>query len=207
MNINGKIYIIRNDVNDKVYIGQTTMNVEDRFRHHLSSKPETHNGQAILYAIRRHGREHFFVETLVDGIETYEELNALEEKYIAEYNSMTPNGYNLCPGGQKWRNSKNANVRVDFSLVRDYLSGLSLRAVAEKHGCSVSKVKYHVRKSGHELRANNNPYSAHASALTEEVLRGLFLDEHLTDKEISERTGLSRRWVRKRRQDFNIRRI
>ena len=205
--MNGKIYIIRNDINDKVYIGQTTMDVEKRFKLHLSSKPETHNRQMILCAIQSLGREHFSVETLVEGIKTYEELNALEEHYIAEYNSMKPNGYNLCPGGQKWRNSTRANVEVDLSLVKDYLSGKSLRAVAEEHGCSVSKVKYHVRKSGNELRANNNPYSAHASALTEDVLRDMFLDEHMTDKEIAESTGLSRRWVRKRRQDFGIHRI
>lgn len=205
--MNGKIYIIRNDINDKVYIGQTTMDVDKRFKLHLSSKPETHNRQMILCAIQSLGKEHFHVETLAEGIETYEELNALEEKYIAEYNSMKPNGYNLCPGGQQWRNSTRANVEVDPELVSDYLSGMSLRAVAEKHGCSVSKVKYHVRKSGNELRPNNNPFSAHASALTEEDLRHLFLEEHLTDQEIADQTGMSRRWVRKRRQIFNIHRI
>lgn len=205
--MNGKIYIIRNDVNDKVYVGQTTMTVHDRFRHHLSSKPETHNHQAILYAIRAHGREHFWAETLEEGIETHEELNRLEEEYIAKFNAMKPNGYNLCPGGQKWRNSARANVEPDEAIVSDYLSGLSTRAVAEKHGCSTNKVKYHVRKAGHELRAKNNEHSAHASDLTEERLRELYVSEGLTDKAIAELTGMSPRWVRKRRQIFDIRRI
>jgi len=205
--MNGKIYIIRNDVNSKVYIGQTTMTVQQRFRSHLSSKPETHSYQMILCAIRKYGKEHFYVETLVEGIETHEELDALEEKYIAEYDSMKPNGYNLCPGGTRWRNSKTAETVVDYNLVNDYLSGMSLRDVAEKHGCSVSKVKNHVLKSGNQLRKNNNPFSSHASALTEDELRKLFVEENLTDREISERTGFSKRWVRKRRQIFNIRRI
>lgn len=205
--MNGKIYIIRNDINNKVYIGQTTMTVQQRFRSHLSSKPEQHYYQMILCAIRKYGKEHFHVETLVEGIETREELDALEEKYIAEYNSMKPNGYNLCPGGTRWRNPKTATTIVDPNLVNDYLSGMSLRDVAEKHGCSVSKVKNHVLKSGNQLRKNNNPHSAHASALTEDELRKLFIEEKLTDREISERTGLSKRWVRKRRQMFNIHRI
>lgn len=183
------------------------MTVEQRFKSHLRSKPEQHNYQMILCAIQKYGREHFNVETLVEGIETREELDALEEKYIADYNSLKPNGYNLCPGGTRWRNSKTANVEVDYDLVNDYLSGMSLRAVAEKHGCSPTKVKKHVLKSGNQLRKNNNPYSAHASALTEEELRKFFLAEKLTDAEISERTGLSKRWVRKRRQIFNIHRI
>ena len=90
--MNGKIYVIRNKINDKVYIGQTTMTVQSRFQHHLSSKPESHHYQAILCAIRKHGKENFWVETLVEGIETHEELDRLEEKYIAEFNSMKPNG-------------------------------------------------------------------------------------------------------------------
>ena len=205
--MNGKIYVIRNKINNKVYIGQTTMTVQDRFRHHLSSKPESHNYQAILCAIRSLGRENFWVETLEEGIETHEELNRLEEKYIAEFNSLKPNGYNLCPGGQQWRNSTRANIEPDMEIVSDYLSGMSTRAVAEKHGCSTNKVKYHVRKAGHELREKNNKYSDHASEMNEDRLRELFVDKGLTDKAISDLTGLSTRWIRKRRQTFGIHRI
>lgn len=205
--MNGKIYVIRNKINDKVYIGQTTMTVQSRFQHHLSSKPESHHYQAILCAIRKHGKENFWVETLVEGIETHEELDRLEEKYIAEFNSMKPNGYNLCPGGQKWRNSARANIEPDQGIVSDYLSGMSTRAVAEKHGCSTKKVRYHVEKAGHQLRKNNNEYSAHASALTEKRLKELYLNSNMTNKQIAELTGLSERWVRKRRQTFDIHRI
>ena len=35
----GSIYIIKNKINDKVYIGQTTMTVHERFMVHL--KPST----------------------------------------------------------------------------------------------------------------------------------------------------------------------
>lgn len=205
--MNGKIYVIRNSVNDKVYVGQTTMSVADRFRHHLSSKPESHHYQAILCAIRAHGRENFWVETLVEGIGTHAELDRLEEEYIERFNSMKPNGYNLCPGGQKWRNSARANIEPNLEIVADYLSGLSVRAVADKHQCSTSKVKYHVRKAGHALRDKNNAYSAHASDLTEDKLRQLYLQDGLSDTQISGMFGLSPRWVRKRRQMFDIHRI
>lgn len=121
--------------------------------------------------------------------------------------TLRPGGYNLCPGGRQWRNSKLANVEPDARLVDAYLSGLSLRDVAAKFGCSVSKVKYHVVKSGHALRANNSACSKHASALTEAILRRLYTVERKTDTEIAALYGMSSRWVRKRRQTFDIRRI
>lgn len=204
--MNGSIYVIKNDVNDKLYVGQTVATVEERFKRHLSSNPETHN-QAILWAIRKYGAEHFYIETLETGIESEEELNRLEEKYIQELNSLKPNGYNLCPGGKQWRNSKLANVEPDMRLVTAYLSGMSLRDVAAQYGCSVNKVKYHIKKSGNALRKNNNQYSKHTSRLTEDALRQMFIDRRMSDREISDETGFSMRWVRKRRQMFDIHRI
>lgn len=35
----GSIYIIKNDINEKVYVGQTTMTVHERFMTHM--KPST----------------------------------------------------------------------------------------------------------------------------------------------------------------------
>lgn len=205
--MNGSIYIIRNTINDKVYIGQTIQAVERRFRAHLSSDPRRYH-QAILWAMEKLGRDKFYVETIVTGIETTDELDKLEEKYIREYNSMKPNGYNLCPGGCRWRNSKTANVVLDQSLVDDYLSGMSLRAVAEKHLCSVSKVKYHVRLSGASLRAKNNEFNApRETKVSDEVLERLFLTEGKTDAEVAELFGITEGWVQKRRRKLGIYRI
>lgn len=205
--MNGSIYIIRNTVNEKVYIGQTIQTVERRFKGHLSGDPRRHN-QAILWAMEKLGRENFYVETLATGIETVEELDALEEKYIQEYNSMKPNGYNLCPGGCKWRNSKTANVVLDQTLVDDYLSGMSLRAVAEKHNCSTNKVKYHVRLSGAKLRAKQNEFSQPRATKTDDaVLERLFLEENRTDVEVSEILGITEDWIQKRRRQLGIYRI
>lgn len=203
--MNGSIYVIRNDVNQKLYVGQTTMPVKERFKRHLSCNPKTHN-QAILWAIRKHGKEHFWVETLETGVETEEELNRLEEEYIAKMNTMKPNGYNLCPGGGQWRNPNNRFV-IDRSIVEDYLSGMSLRAVAAKHGCCATHVKKNVLAAGESMRKNHNPYSKHASELTEELLRELFLSQGKTDQQIADAYGLGCRWVRRRRQNFGIHRI
>lgn len=203
--LNGSIYVIRNDVNGKVYVGQTTGSVKSRFDQHIkaSRSPERYN-QAILWAIHKYGAEHFKVETIVSGIGNRDELNALEEHYIQELHGMKPEGYNLCPGGAQWRRPVEP---PDMRIVDAYLSGKSVRAVAEEFGCSATKVKKHVLKSGNEMRRNNNPYSAHASVLTEAELRRMYLDEGMTDADISKAVGISERYVRKRRQIFNIHRI
>lgn len=58
----GYIYKIWNDVNDKVYVGQTTRNVEHRLKEHIYSA----NGKKPRYmqilhlAIKEIGPEHFF---------------------------------------------------------------------------------------------------------------------------------------------------
>lgn len=59
--MNGKIYVIENSVNNKLYVGQTTQLVEDRFKQHLkSSNSNSNNKQLIHKAICKHGKENFF---------------------------------------------------------------------------------------------------------------------------------------------------
>lgn len=59
----GYIYKIYNDINNKVYIGQTSKTVEDRFKEHIK---QAKNGTPYhLYnAMRKYGIEHFFVEEI-----------------------------------------------------------------------------------------------------------------------------------------------
>lgn len=199
--MNGKIYIIRNEVNDKVYIGQTKRSIEKRFQEH-ATMTEAKKGLVLARAMQKYGADKFYVELLEDGFRTREELDAAETRYIDSFGSRAPNGYNVAEGGLG-----HDVLIVDMSLVLDYLSGMSIRAVGAKHGCSASKVKKHVLASGNRMRARNNPCNGRASVLTEEALRDLFEVQHLTDLEISKQTGLSKRWVRKKRQMLGIHRI
>lgn len=56
----GNIYKITNDINGKVYIGQTVQSVEKRFKQHMfkNSCPKLAN------AIKKYGKSHFTIETL-----------------------------------------------------------------------------------------------------------------------------------------------
>jgi group I intron endonuclease len=77
----------------KSYIGQTCDLVR-REKQHQS----TDCSPAFANAIAKHGFENFLKEILVEGL-TLPEANEGESRFIAEYNTMSPNGYNLMEGG------------------------------------------------------------------------------------------------------------
>lgn len=73
-------------INDKQYVGQTIRNKS--FGH----------GVAIRSAYKKYGKTNFKVEIIEDGV-PYDKLDDLETKYIVEYNTFCPNGYNMESGG------------------------------------------------------------------------------------------------------------
>ncbi len=86
------IYKITNLKNNKCYIGQTVVGVEQRFAGHKSGD------SIVARAIRKHGLENFKVETL-EQLDCLEDLNNREIYWIAHFNSTIPNGYNIRSGG------------------------------------------------------------------------------------------------------------
>lgn len=97
------IYKITNLINGKCYIGQS-LNISRRiYDHFYRSQDENSNAyNALLHqAIRKYGKENFEWEVIKKC--NAGELDKLEKKYIQEYNSITPNGYNIMLGGQKNR--------------------------------------------------------------------------------------------------------
>ena len=89
------IYIIKNKINDKVYIGQADF-AWKRWGSHLRdahSKPKT----VIDKAIQKYGEEKFWYELLEKQIQNYDEK---EVYWIKKYDSQVPNGYNVAPGGK-----------------------------------------------------------------------------------------------------------
>ena len=87
------IYVIKNDINNKVYVGQA-IDPQKRFINHC--KKSSAKNSLIGKAIQKYGKEHFWYEILESQITNYNE----REKYWIKYlNSKTPNGYNILDGG------------------------------------------------------------------------------------------------------------
>lgn len=113
----GFIYLIRNRINGKGYIGQTVKSVRKRFMEHLRAAA---NGSdfAIHSAIRKHGAQHFTVEEIVAC--DYVLLNSLEEFCVTFYGTSASigHGYNLTSGGKAtsgWSPSDETRAKMSAS--------------------------------------------------------------------------------------------
>ena len=99
----GEIYLIKGP--EKGYIGQTVCQkprskggADVRFAIHIRMAVQGSKGCPALYsAIRKYGPSSFSVKTI--RICERSELNYYETKYIRQYNTLAPNGYNLEKGG------------------------------------------------------------------------------------------------------------
>lgn len=86
------IYKWTHKTSGKSYIGQSVQQPEQRKLEHKSG------GYYLYHAMQKHGEEAFTHE-VIDWADSIEELNELEKRYITEYDTLAPNGYNLREGG------------------------------------------------------------------------------------------------------------
>lgn len=91
----GVIYLIRNLINGKCYIGKT-INLKRRIYEHFMGYSE--GCKLLSRAFKKYGKENFSVEILHEGI-IPELLDEFEIQAIREYNTKAPHGYNLNEGG------------------------------------------------------------------------------------------------------------
>lgn len=90
------IYIIKNKINNKVYIGQAK-DSKVRFQHHCKPSAAYNDNELVAKAIQKYGKDKFWFEILESQIEDY---NEKERYYIMLYQSQAPHGYNLLEGGE-----------------------------------------------------------------------------------------------------------
>lgn len=111
----GEIYLIRNKVNNKCYVGQAAKYVSKnnqkwgtngRWKSHIREAFGDCRDHCLLLnqALRKYGIEAFEVTTLCECY--LEDMNENEKKYMEEYNSRVPHGYNLREGGSNGKASE-----------------------------------------------------------------------------------------------------
>lgn len=116
------IYKITNNINGKLYIGQS-VNPQHRFIAHCSRAFNDTDNSPIHKAIRKYGKENFSMEVL----EWTEDYNSREQELIKEYKAYSPYGYNIAIGGEEPPHSYGENhhksviTEKQVSQVIDYL--------------------------------------------------------------------------------------
>lgn len=194
------IYGYRNKINDKWYVGQTTMDIKERHRLHLSStKNEATSDYNTLFhkKIRQYGIENFDLIILEEVSEKHL-LDSREQYWIKEKNSFVKdNGYNLTTGGQKRKDNEDyEDLRKAFSneeledIVNEIKNiNIPLIRISEKYGVSLSLIcsinsgkKYFNNQLSYPIR----PF-VHSKISDKTIdLIIYFLKQNYSNKEISE---------------------
>lgn len=139
------VYKITNNVNGKIYIGQTNRSIEERFLEHKRDAFKERNKKRPLYdAMKKYGTDAFSIE-LVEETD-----NPLErEKFWIEYFGSFKSGYNATIGGD-------GTPYIDYDLVvSEYQQLKNQNEVARKLKISSDTVRkilkiYKIKRVSHK---------------------------------------------------------
>lgn len=129
------IYKITNLINGKIYIGQS-VHPNKRWQEHNQRAKTNLDNYPIHLAIQKYGQENFSFEVL----EWTEDYDNRERELIKEFNSLSPNGYNILEGGHSpimygEQHPRNKVQDQDLLLIIQDLkeNKLSDREIAQKY--------------------------------------------------------------------------
>lgn len=136
-------YLIRNSVNNKVYVGVTKKTIDQRFAEHakISNFKNDKNKYAINHAIAKYGKDNFNIIEL-EKFGSSDLAYAAEVKYINQYQSNKAKyGYNETSGGKAGSIYKlSLNKKLICDVLTGYCEGLKVRDMANKHGISYYRI-------------------------------------------------------------------
>jgi group I intron endonuclease len=127
--MHGMVYKITNIINGKMYVGQTTKTLKQRWAAHVydsvGDRKKQHNSY-LHSAIEKHGKNNFIIEVLVECPDK-KSMDEAEKLHIEKLSTVRPKGYNISLGGTACmhgrRMSAEAKQRISESLKRAYASG------------------------------------------------------------------------------------
>jgi group I intron endonuclease len=102
------IYEFVNNINQKVYVGQT-IDYSHRIRSHKFNLTQNKN-TPFYNALLKYGWENFSINIIEECEEN--ELNNKEIYWIKKKNSLYPNGYNLLEGGSQSRHTDYTKQKI-----------------------------------------------------------------------------------------------
>ena len=107
----GYIYKIKNKITKQCYIGQTIVDLDERWRQHL--KPNS-NCRYLKASIKKYGVDSFEFKLICICFDN--DLDNYECFYMNKYNTLVPNGYNLREGGNSGRHHEETKRKISETL-------------------------------------------------------------------------------------------
>ena len=189
---NGRIYIIRNCLDDDTYIGSTTQQLSKRFYDHKVNSQDTNKKCPLYNKIRELGQDKFYIELIEKyPCETKEELRRREGELIREKATL-----NKIVAGRNRREYVDDNKERINKYQREY---------KQKNAEEIKERMYHYNKqyrkiNGERLRTQQRAFKQNNPERYKE-LKQKYRDEHR--EEINERSKQKREcpkcgcWIRK----------
>jgi group I intron endonuclease len=145
------IYKVTNNLNGKVYIGQTIRPLIVRWKQHCN--PCNKNCIALHRAIQKYGKENFSIQQ-IDIACDRDELDKKEIYWINFYNSTnSEKGYNLRVGGEHGYVSEETRIKISKSATGKFVSDETKRKMSIAHK-SFKMSKESIAKSVESKRKN-----------------------------------------------------
>lgn len=174
------VYMHRNKINNKVYIGQTGTSVEDRWQNGKGYKGCT----LFERAIEKYGWDNFEHIILKDNL-TRQEVGEVENKFITLYDSTNPEkGYNISVGGE----SGHVGVKMSAESREKMSKARKGKSFSQEH-----KGKISAALQGRVIsqEAIDKMRFAKGEPFVQLDLDGCFIQKYNTTWEASQQTGIS----------------
>jgi group I intron endonuclease len=191
------IYIIQNNFNDKVYIGQTWQPVNKRFNAHLKDKKGS--CRKLFNAFNKYDRANFYIAVLA-VCNTQSEADWLETCWIDIFDSRI-NGYNLRSGGSRGKHSEESKQKMSTDRKGKMLG--EIHPMYGKHHTEETKARMSKSKRGKVQSEKSNHKRSEAlkgrSILTEIQIQQI-RDGHSQGKSytiLAEAFGISRTTIKR----------
>jgi len=142
----GYIYKIKNKIDNKIYIGQTTQDLETRWKGHLRNSS---NCRYLKSAFKKYGIKNFDFQLVCITFDN--QLDDMEIKYIEQYNCLVPNGYNIRLGGNSGKHHEDTKRKIGETLKTKYKNGMvnSMPQLGKPHN-QITKQKISDTLKGHK---------------------------------------------------------
>lgn len=165
------VYCVLNTVNNKYYIGQSK-DIKRRWRVHSTGK----GSKLLAKAITLYGLESFKF-FIIDKTNQQEIADMLEENYIKQYNSLSPNGYNLAPSATKARVSRIPN-EVQQSIINAYLNNIPVKDISKLFNYSVGAIVKTLKR--HNIQTRKPITKRYKSKIDKQILVELLKQDKST---------------------------
>ena len=206
------IYKITNQVNGKVYIGQS-VRIKQRWSQHKAEAKENRRNTLLYNAMRKYGIENFTFEVIEEC--SQEQLNEREIYWISYYDSFNKEkGYNMTPGGSEPSKANPQEIcdlwdqgycvsdiyeklegKVGHTTIQNYLQEYTNYSSAESNRRGGIKAHNKAVESGKFQNVLDNKHERSYESVKQYDLWGNYIATYSSQAEAERQTGINRETI------------